>query len=1045
MIAMLLAGWLGLIALPASACAQAPQANSLKNTLQLADSLLEEEAYELALNNFRRAEEQLEGASDSLRYLVVGNIDLCLGNIAMIESRYDTALTIVDRAHGAFLKAGNYDKAVYSLMDEALIHWYSGQQQLMKSSLEKAEEVAKRHLPPNHVHLGSVYHLQGFVYKEIGDYHRGTEFSLKALNVYQRQEPVDTGSVMTIYNNLGAFYRRMGNYDKALEYYLAALHLILKSGTTDTRLLPTLYRNLTVLYRYKENYREALHYNQRALELLYKEPPGPSNYDEYIRTFNNRAATFNEMHVYDSALVYLDRTMDLHRYSDYNKELTLDLYGGVYQKMGQPERAERYLRATISLNLEKSGRNQWLLPQSYRQLGAVLLEQGRLREALSPLQQALISLVGPFQDEDYLVNPRLEDFVAPTSLLLVLRDKGRVLREMGQLEQDPTLLRTAFSTMELATQLIDSLRNDYLESTHHFWNEQAGPVYEGAIAVSEQLYRQTGDASYLKAAFRFAEKSKAHALAVALQDAAARKVSNIPSETLERERSIRLEKAYYKEQIFRERQKGSEADTDKILLWQGKVLETSRVGEALMAELERDYPVYHQVKYNFEVADLTAVREALPTQSVLVEYFVGEEQLFVFTITTEEAFLFSQPRDSVTMGQLQAFLVQLQDRRRVLEAGNSRGLFESFTHLGSALFDALLRPALSRAAISRLIVIPDGDLSYLPFELLLEEPVPSGTAVDYAGLPYLLKRCPLRYEYSATLLTRPMNNEGTRKGITGFAPSYASNWMAAARDAQVHCADAREMVFGNLSNNLQEVRAIVDRWEGRAFFAEEATEGAFRRYATGSRVLHLAMHGFINHCDPHYSGLVFTLPSGNELPSGRRGPSSAAPGAADDGILHAYEIYSMRLDAELAVLSACHTGAGQFAKGEGVMSLARAFRYAGCANVLTSLWQADDGATAAIMEDFYGFLGQGKGKDEALQMAKLKYIQGSNRNHPFFWGAFILLGDDLPVELPERSKHWIWLLAALIIVATGWAYNRWRRMAVNEGAEVPVNFSQGQS
>ena len=130
------------------------------------------------------------------------------------------------------------------------------------------------------------------------------------------------------------------------------------------------------------------------------------------------------------------------------------------------------------------------------------------------------------------------------------------------------------------------------------------------------------------------------------------------------------------------------------------------------------------------------------------------------------------------------------------------------------------------------------------------------------------------------------------------------------------------------------------------------------------------------------------------------------------------------MNAELAVLSACNTGRGQLAKGEGVISLARAFKYAGCSNVLMSLWQADDEATAQIMQDFYRHLQKGLGKDEAIRQAKLDYLTASNRNHPFFWGAFVLIGDDAPLR---QSSNWHWYVAALILGGIGFLYWRTKR------------------
>ena len=145
----------------------------------------------------------------------------------------------------------------------------------------------------------------------------------------------------------------------------------------------------------------------------------------------------------------------------------------------------------------------------------------------------------------------------------------------------------------------------------------------------------------------------------------------------------------------------------------------------------------------------------------------------------------------------------------------------------------------------------------------------------------------------------------------------------------------------------------------------------------------------------------------------RRDPDGKADQEANDGILHAYEVYNLRLNADLAVLSACNTGRGKLAKGEGIISMARAFKYAGCNNVLMSLWQADDLSTREIMTGFYERLKKGDGKAAALRQAKLDYLAASPRTHPFFWGAFILIGDNTELQ---SENHWYWYGGAIVLV-----------------------------
>jgi CHAT domain-containing protein len=137
----------------------------------------------------------------------------------------------------------------------------------------------------------------------------------------------------------------------------------------------------------------------------------------------------------------------------------------------------------------------------------------------------------------------------------------------------------------------------------------------------------------------------------------------------------------------------------------------------------------------------------------------------------------------------------------------------------------------------------------------------------------------------------------------------------------------------------------------------------------------------------------------------------------EDGFLHAYELYDTRLNAELAVLSACNTGSGRVVKGEGVLSLSRAFKYAGCPNIAMSLWKADDNATHEIMIHFFKGLRTGMGKTEALRDAQLAYLAEHTgpQAHPYYWATFVMIGDDSPLSgLNSAGLPW-W----------GWGPDHW--------------------
>jgi CHAT domain-containing protein len=169
--------------------------------------------------------------------------------------------------------------------------------------------------------------------------------------------------------------------------------------------------------------------------------------------------------------------------------------------------------------------------------------------------------------------------------------------------------------------------------------------------------------------------------------------------------------------------------------------------------------------------------------------------------------------------------------------------------------------------------------------------------------------------------------------------------------------------FSPLPGASEEVENISSHIKTTAFADYLAQENTFKEQAPDFDILHLAMHTIINDSLPMFSKLVFSKPDEN---------------TTDDGFLNTYEIYNMKLSARMAVLSACETGSGKLQKGEGVMSLARGFIYAGCPAIVMTLWQVEDKSGSEIMGNFYSYLSKGKRKDVALRMAKLKHLDLSD-------------------------------------------------------------------
>ena len=231
-----------------------------------------------------------------------------------------------------------------------------------------------------------------------------------------------------------------------------------------------------------------------------------------------------------------------------------------------------------------------------------------------------------------------------------------------------------------------------------------------------------------------------------------------------------------------------------------------------------------------------------------------------------------------------------------------------------------------------------------------------------------------------------------------FAPSFSEdnkNLIAEFKE--------RGSGFVSLMGAKEEANKIHQMIPGKLFIDSLATERNFKDWSPNFKILHIATHGIMNDIDPMMTRLVFYQDNDS----------------IEDGNLYAYEIYSLQLNAELAVLSACNTGSGKLQQGEGVMNLARGFSYAGVPGIVMSLWSINDISSAEIMEYFYTYLKAGHSKSEALQKAKLDYIQKADNltSNPYYWAGFVIIGNQHAISIKTFNYTWVLIFSGIIVFA----------------------------
>ena len=363
---------------------------------------------------------------------------------------------------------------------------------------------------------------------------------------------------------------------------------------------------------------------------------------------------------------------------------------------------------------------------------------------------------------------------------------------------------------------------------------------------------------------------------------------------------------------------------------------------------------------------------------VLVEYLVSEECTHVWAMTSSHL---GYKRIDITEDQLERMVRDLVEPFQDLQSKKTRLLNIPFD-LGLAyqLYLKIFNPVeeyFNKNAT--VIIIPDGVLYNLPFGALVRkiEPVDPNTHLffsRYKSAQYLIEKYSISYAPSIGVLDaiaqRPVSKKRSPGQLLAFGnPNFKVSGSAWAFEP-----------LPETGCEVESLSLFFKPPECMVFSELEAKEEHFKNKAPAYRYLHLATHSILDDTDPLYSKIVFSLDNDPE----------------EDGFLEAYEVFDLKLHADLVVLSSCESALGKLSEGEGLIGLTRAFMYAGATSVLASLWSVGD-PTARIMGCFYRNLKEGKSKAEALRQAKIQMIctcdERMSYAHPFLWAPFVLVGD----------------------------------------------------
>ena len=322
------------------------------------------------------------------------------------------------------------------------------------------------------------------------------------------------------------------------------------------------------------------------------------------------------------------------------------------------------------------------------------------------------------------------------------------------------------------------------------------------------------------------------------------------------------------------------------------------------------------------------------------------------------------------------------------------------------LYRKLWKPFEAEIETKNVVIVPDGALYNLSFETLSSTIV---TSFKELAETSLLAKHIISYNYSLYLLDHEKKSKIYENSYIAFAPEFndlmKENYRMAISDSI--SVDKGYLKLLQQPFNVSLAKTYGNSFKGNYFLNEKSTEQVFKTEASEHKIIHIGTHAESNNVSPELSRLIFAKDISNA--------------SEEDGSLYTYEIYNTSLNSNLAILTACETGKPSYQAGEGMISLAHAFNYAGSESILTSLWKIDERASAEIIELFYDNIKSGKPKDEALRLAKLDYIKTTDGRTlaPQFWAGLVLMGDTTPIDLSSNTNWLYWILAIGVLIFLG--------------------------
>lgn len=886
---------------------------------------------------------------------------------------YDSSLYYAQQAYPLFVSAIDSTDAAFARIYNGLAVCYQRANDLpqAKDFYLKSIAVSEAQLGPVSSDLAISLNNVSSIFRAQEDYQQAIVYSERALQIYQTLK--DDAGIASAYYALGIYHYFLGDYGRCKDYMEACIAIRKRLYTPLHYSLIGPCEVLGIANEEGGNYVEMLKWLGEGRKRILANYPAASLLEGF--NYENTALAFKSLNQLDSALHYVEKA---HRIlpqnlppEDYSMAVHYFTYADILYHNGTIEASRARLRQSNaiyeSLGMDMTSEyalNLALDGLLYIREGNWELAQKRFAEALRKVRLA---------GEDQL---SANAFPWSPNTLLLLNHYTDFLFKKYRHTGDKTDLRQFEVYAALYLSVSEKFRKQFTDPyTKSILIKDNAAVYQRNIGIYHQLYEQHKDPKYLKAVYQFSE----HGRTCLLRDIQDNKITHfqgVPDSVLEKENR-------YKERINRASEQVWEYPDSQQL--KQVLFDFEKELDRYLDLLKRKYPHYYRLKFNSQVPGLEEIQAALKSEESVLEYMHDDTAYYALVITPTQRHL----QHLGHRKNIDERIVQWKEAITALDPVQT----EKESH---ALYRLLWSPIASYLPGERVIIIPSGKLFYLNFEVL---------KAAGADATYLIYDYHISYALSLNVLYNKASPP-PKGPIIFVAPGFETQIKENYKKRLDSLVNVDEAYMNTVRQpwSLKLARQL-DKAKGfQIYEGLEATESNIMAGVPQANVLYFSTHAIADATDPLRSKLVLAKEIGPQI---------------EDGYLHAYELFGLELDADLAILNACESGIGNLQAGEGMISLAYSLQFAGCRTAALSLWKVDEKVNTQITATFLDFLQKGHDKSEALRLAKLAFLEDQSEvlRHPFYWGGMVLMGQDGPIHWQGNQRPWwLWSILGLCLL-----------------------------